>query len=700
MKKLVVGMALAALALPGQVQASQAYGSLNNFDVVNDTGEPCHGFEIELEDVHSSDITYTYDYNHYGTPVITEDNSDPAHPRVRVRYEAKPLPEGGWSAYTAVPAGPVAPTDGHMFTDPTVNFGGEHFGVGFYGLPTTVRYFWLRDDGFGNLVRGNMVEIATPTFAYAPPVGVAPPAVQAVIEPPEEEYHFGEFGEPVWVKVTRTTSHNNGKVELRDLVSDDPEDPDDRNWRNGEPDEVESEWELMQQEYNQDDGGPNGKIESEPEELGDEDEVVTRRYEFFKYIGPLDPENGEALCDEVAADGIHGVGTQETDEGVIDFSTIEVVGEYIGAQMAGFDPEGKIGLIDNLQAADLGQPYVDRRVVIGGVAPVVTTTEGELPEGMSFDEVEGILSGTPLVAGAFSFSVHSVDSAGGDVSKTYELRVKDGSEGEGLVEGILEGEGVVEGSPEGVVEGSPEGVVEGSPEGVVEGSPEGVVEGSPEGVVEGSPEGVVEGSPEGIVEGSPEGSVEGSQEGVIEGSLEGEQEDGEVEEGEQEDEVHQLLEAFDELDDSEDDRIEYEEAQVLLPTLTPEQFDALDTNGDGELNVAELLAAAGGNQVIHGGDTDGDRKVELGELLRIIQLYNARAYSCLANPGDSEDGYAPGDDDTPCVLPHAADYDGAGPDGVIDLSELLRVIQFFSTGGYNYCPQGGTEDGFCAGPVV
>ena len=52
------------------------------------------------------------------------------------------------------------------------------------------------------------------------------------------------------------------------------------------------------------------------------------------------------------------------------------------------------------------------------------------------------------------------------------------------------------------------------------------------------------------------------------------------------------------------------------------------------------------------------------------------------------------------MLPHAADYDGGAPDGVIDLSELLRVIQFFSTGGYNYCPQGGTEDGFCAGPLV
>ena len=121
-------------------QASIAYGSINNFDAVNDTGVPCHGFEIEIDDIHSRDITYTYDWNHYGVPVIREDNSDPLHPRVFVRYESLKNLDGTWAAYTAVPAGPIAPTDGHQFTDPSVNFGGEHFGVGFYGSPSAVLY--------------------------------------------------------------------------------------------------------------------------------------------------------------------------------------------------------------------------------------------------------------------------------------------------------------------------------------------------------------------------------------------------------------------------------------------------------------------------------------------------------------------------------------------------------------------------------
>ena len=55
---------------PGQEHhhASIAYGSINNFDTVNDTSNVCHGFEIELDDIQTTDITYTYDYNHYGTP--------------------------------------------------------------------------------------------------------------------------------------------------------------------------------------------------------------------------------------------------------------------------------------------------------------------------------------------------------------------------------------------------------------------------------------------------------------------------------------------------------------------------------------------------------------------------------------------------------------------------------------------------------
>ncbi len=146
--------------------ASIAYGSINNFDTVNDTGVEAHGFEIELEDIHSTDVTYTFDWNHYGKASISEDNSVQAHPKVRVRWESGKKPDGTWAAYTAIPAGPIAPTQGHQFTDPSVNFGGEHFGTGYTVQPTAVRYHWLIDNGAGVLIAGPPVQVATPTFTY------------------------------------------------------------------------------------------------------------------------------------------------------------------------------------------------------------------------------------------------------------------------------------------------------------------------------------------------------------------------------------------------------------------------------------------------------------------------------------------------------------------------------------------------------
>ena len=62
--KNIAAQSLAAMCLlasgMGTAQASIAYGTINNFDTVNDTGVECHDFEIEIEDLHSADITYTY----------------------------------------------------------------------------------------------------------------------------------------------------------------------------------------------------------------------------------------------------------------------------------------------------------------------------------------------------------------------------------------------------------------------------------------------------------------------------------------------------------------------------------------------------------------------------------------------------------------------------------------------------------------
>lgn len=93
----------------------------------------------------------------------------------------------------------------------------------------------------------------------------------------------------------------------------------------------------------------------------------------------------------------------------------------------------------------------------------------------------------------------------------------------------------------------------------------------------------------------------------------------------------------------------------------------------------------------HSADQNRDGAIDLSELLRVIQFYNSNGYHCQAG---TEDGYAPGSGDITCKR-HSSDY--LEPPWRIYLSELLRLIQFYNIGGYYACPNANppTEDGFC-----
>jgi hypothetical protein len=280
-----------------------------------------------------------------------------------------------------------------------------------------VRYNWLLDDGAGNLVHGPPVYIGTPTFNYDPGAG----QVEAVVVPPPPPAPpVFQFGEAMWVMDIKTTTHNPRKVELRDLVDADPDDPEAQNWANGEPTEVESEWRLLQTEF-ADPDNPKGEVRGLPEDLPGGDEIITRRYEFYKYVGPIDAESGEAMADAVGPDGLHGAGvvtyndyfdpgTGEWVEITVDLSTVVVVGEFFGAQMSGFDVVPVLGLIDHIPDGVLNVPYAERSVVVPGAnTPFRATTTGALPDGTTLDPVTGVFSGTPTVAGAFTFTVEARD---------------------------------------------------------------------------------------------------------------------------------------------------------------------------------------------------------------------------------------------------------------------------------------------------
>jgi hypothetical protein len=141
----------------------------------------------------------------------------------------------------------VTPPQGHTCTDTSVNEGCEHFGVGYLSTPTAIKYHWLIDDNAGGLVHfGTPVGVAAPKFTYTPPAPGAAAQVVAAIPAPAVPIAGKEFGEPFWVKVIKTISHNANPIALGDLISDDTDGDGKANWQNGEPDEIETEWKLLQ----------------------------------------------------------------------------------------------------------------------------------------------------------------------------------------------------------------------------------------------------------------------------------------------------------------------------------------------------------------------------------------------------------------------------------------------------------------------
>lgn len=203
------------------------------------------------------------------------------------------------------------------------------------------------------------------------------------------------------MKVFKTTQHTGKKLKLNELVTDDETRGDDSHWDGGEAPETEVEWMLFQKRPPTKPG--EDKIEGF-DDLPNGDEMVTRRYEFYEYIGDLDPEDGEAKCSNPDR-------------------CPEAIGRYIGAQMAGFNVEAPLGLIDHLQDAIFFAPYIDRIVVVGGNTPYdVTITNGALPPGMSIS-TNGVLSGAPTELGEFAFSVTATDADDVTVSKALSLKV-------------------------------------------------------------------------------------------------------------------------------------------------------------------------------------------------------------------------------------------------------------------------------------
>ena len=315
-------IAVAAALASGPASAS-VYGPVENFDVVNDTGHETCGFEIELEDVHSSDIyrTFAAPYIRYGTPSLSDTATG-----VRIRYQGTWNPATQTFSPVTPPAAPgYVPASDSCWT---IGLGSaydaagcEHFGVSQTRQPTATHYRWLECHPDGTVTPLPDIGLPSPVWTVSrPAVPGDPPVVRAEVEIPNPE--GSPYGEPYWVKIYKT--EDDAPVELEQLLLDDPL------VANAA---TEIEWELLQAK-------PDQEMVFNEAELGEGNEAVVRRYEFYRYNTAwgrlntfIDPDTGEPTP---YVDPVNG----EVVECVIDGCnepTPDELGDFIGRQMAGFN---------------------------------------------------------------------------------------------------------------------------------------------------------------------------------------------------------------------------------------------------------------------------------------------------------------------------------------------------------------------------
>jgi hypothetical protein len=439
-------MILAIVTFAGRSSAGTFFGALSNFDAVNDTGSPCNGFEIELDDIMSRDVTYTFQFQRYGVPKITEDtfmvNGAP-HPRTFVRWMS-PYDQINhvFTQTTPVAAAGFQNTGGHLCYrnmnvagQPYETSGCEHFGIGTLKNPSNTVYRWMKEDPTtpGSLIaQGSPVTIPAPTWTVnavpnAAPIVVAvipvppPPAVVPVPYLPN-----AEFGVAVWAKVFETESPD--KADLEHLVADDVAVPGNLGPVPNPNAVTEIEWQILQT----DTMNPTANELASSKQMGNGNESVTRRYEFYKYVGPYEvnssdgPQTGtnEALCAAVGADGIHGLGSAVVYDALgiahdVDCGAEVVVGDYIGAQNAAADVATPLSANGaQLVDGEVGVLYPDRPLIFGasgGPYSIEFSGAGTLPAtdaGNEFvlDPLTGVLNGgIPNGTGTSTFSVHAND---------------------------------------------------------------------------------------------------------------------------------------------------------------------------------------------------------------------------------------------------------------------------------------------------
>lgn len=425
MKKSTLFLLLATQAVPGY---STVFGPLANFDVVNDTGQVAHGFQIDIPGIHASDITSLFGdaarwpgMERYGSPTVTETSTG-----VTIIYQATNA-NNTWSAGTPSGTLPVSPSDS-CWPLGAPNYGPlypcDHFGVSTTVNTPNVTYSWLVEStpGASTLTPvaatvPNPVWTVTPAPAPPPPApGVAPapapaPAVAVHIAAPQPEAF--EFGEPRWVKVTATGTLQN--VAIEDLVAENAV-------IQKANTQTQLEWQLLQT----DTGNPNaGQIDLTGVALDPGATGVVYRFEYYQFTGKRDPATNEAIPGPNGdTPGANGPSPGD-------------LGQFIVAQNAGINFDGVVppappmpnapALNASISDATVNAPYNQVVSATPGVpGDTITLDVQGLPAGLTFNPATNAITGTPSVVGSSMLSITVTDTVNGlSTTATTPLNVVD-----------------------------------------------------------------------------------------------------------------------------------------------------------------------------------------------------------------------------------------------------------------------------------
>jgi hypothetical protein len=275
-------------------QTAEIYGSLGNFDVVNNTGHNACGFEMQVDGVSPAEIPYAFSVNRYGNPEITATSTGSV-----VRWKTAVDSSGTSCATYTVPHTPNSAFGGTCYqwspaTYPTS--GCEHFGLSLFQNPGKVTARWLAPDPAspGALVAvGSIMAVAQPYYYAVPPAVVnvgAAPQVAVEVEAPEPAEAPSLYGDAQWMRIYVIQVPR--EVTLDELLTDNTLVPQDLT-------QLESDWQIVQDEPVTG-GVGNRKRHRNQGSLLPTTRSVVRRIELHEFTGAYDPVTHEALC----ADGL------------------------------------------------------------------------------------------------------------------------------------------------------------------------------------------------------------------------------------------------------------------------------------------------------------------------------------------------------------------------------------------------------------